>query len=265
MAKHLQTGSLKTINGTSLEGTGDIVITGGSGTGVGSTELPPYSTSEVLTSERWIDGKPIYRKVFTVNSLTNTEQYIDTGLLVSAINIVKEEGVVKLSNGNIVDCSYSIVNVYTNTIATNIRIAYSITVGGTNLQYTLTYTKTTDTAASPVALVGSSQNITTGVEYIVPKTIDGKQVYGMRVDCGYLPNNSIKAISIPNYNSAYSYSINFGESHAHGASNFDLPLNFYYSPTQYILAYVENSNIKIKNTEASWVNNIAYVTLHYTK
>ena len=27
MGKHLQTGSLKTINGTSLEGTGDIVIT----------------------------------------------------------------------------------------------------------------------------------------------------------------------------------------------------------------------------------------------
>ena len=29
MAKHLQTGSLKTINGETLEGTGDIVITGG--------------------------------------------------------------------------------------------------------------------------------------------------------------------------------------------------------------------------------------------
>ena len=48
MGKHLQTGSLKTINGTSLEGTGDIVITSGSGIGVGSTELPPYSTSEIL-------------------------------------------------------------------------------------------------------------------------------------------------------------------------------------------------------------------------
>lgn len=29
-------------------------------------ELPPYSTDEVLTCERWIDGKPIYRKVFHI-------------------------------------------------------------------------------------------------------------------------------------------------------------------------------------------------------
>ena len=67
MGKHLQTGSLKTINGTSLEGTGDIVITSGSGI----AELPPYSTSEILTSERWIDGKPIYQITVNCGSMPN--------------------------------------------------------------------------------------------------------------------------------------------------------------------------------------------------
>lgn len=265
MAKHLQTGSLKTINGTSLIGTGDIVITSGSGTGVGSTGLPPYSTSEVLTAERWIDGKPIYRKVFTVNSLTNTEQYIDTGLLVSAINIVKEEGVVKLPNGNIVDCSYSIVNVYTNTIATNIRIAYSITVGGTNLQYTLYYTKTTDTASSPVALVGSAENITTGVEYLVPKTIDGKQVYGRRIDYGYLPNATSKSIAIPNYNPSYTYWISPSDSKAYSP----LDQNIITLPTArndiyFVGVDVLRSNIRAF-TDGDYSGYYAYITLHYTK
>jgi hypothetical protein len=65
MAKHLQTGSLKTINGQSLEGSGDIVI-------IGTSELPAYSTSEVLTAERWINGKPVYRKVVSMGALPNT-------------------------------------------------------------------------------------------------------------------------------------------------------------------------------------------------
>lgn len=30
-----------------------------------------YSTSEVKTNQKWIDGKPIYRKVITTNSLPN--------------------------------------------------------------------------------------------------------------------------------------------------------------------------------------------------
>ena len=71
MGKHLQTGSLKTINGQSLEGSGDIVISG-SGAGVGTSELPAYSTSEVLTAERWINGKPVYRKVVSMGALPNT-------------------------------------------------------------------------------------------------------------------------------------------------------------------------------------------------
>ena len=42
---------------------------------------------------------------------------------------------------------------------------------------TIKYTKGADTASSPVALVGSAENITTGAEYLVTKTIvTGKQI-----------------------------------------------------------------------------------------
>lgn len=32
-----------------------------------------YSTNEVKTNQRWIDGKPIYRKVFYVNHFANND------------------------------------------------------------------------------------------------------------------------------------------------------------------------------------------------
>ena len=47
MGKHLQTGSLKTINGISLEGPGDIVITGGTG-GTGATNAIETNSSPVF-------------------------------------------------------------------------------------------------------------------------------------------------------------------------------------------------------------------------
>ena len=71
MAKHLQTGSLKTINGQALEGSGDIVISG-SGVGTGLSELPAYSTNEVLTYRRWVDGRPVYSKAVELTSFALT-------------------------------------------------------------------------------------------------------------------------------------------------------------------------------------------------
>ena len=71
MGKHLQTGSLKTINGQSLVGSGDIAISG-SGGGTGLLELPAYSTNEVLTSRRWVDGRPIYSKAVKLTSFALT-------------------------------------------------------------------------------------------------------------------------------------------------------------------------------------------------
>ena len=39
-----------------------------------------YSTSEVKTDKRWIDGKPVYRKVVTIKVTTSGESYVNHGI-----------------------------------------------------------------------------------------------------------------------------------------------------------------------------------------
>lgn len=98
-----------------------------------------YSTDEVKTGATWIDGKPIYRKVFT--GLTRSSaagQWIDTGANVTGMNI------------GIIIC----FNAYDSTIAIN-RNAIDMRINDGKLKYytgfenpfdvcTLEYTKTTD-------------------------------------------------------------------------------------------------------------------------
>lgn len=43
-------------------------------------------------------------------------------------------------------------------------------------------------------------------------TRNGKEVFGIEVDCGALGNKTDKTINIPNYNENYDYWINFGKS-----------------------------------------------------
>ena len=159
MGKHLQTGSLKTINGETLVGSGDIVISGGSGAGVGTSELPAYSTSEVLTAERWINGKPVYRKVVSMGALPNAA----AKSIAHGISDIDENlglsGVAFNVNGDAriplpyVSTSTSTIQMYmskTNVIVTN-KIDMSVSY---NKSYAIIYyTKTTDTALSPVALI----------------------------------------------------------------------------------------------------------------
>ena len=60
---------------TALEGFEAPVGGGGIGSGPSTTGngLPPYLLGqEVLTAERWIDGKPIYRKVIDFGALPDT-------------------------------------------------------------------------------------------------------------------------------------------------------------------------------------------------
>lgn len=167
MAKHLQTGSLKTINGQSLEGSGDIVISG-SGAGVGTSELPAYSTSEVLMAERWIDGKPIYRKVVSMGALPNAAAKSIAHGISNLDEHLGLSGVAFHSNGDdriplpYVSTSTSTIQMHmskTNVIVTN-KIDMSATY---NKSYAIIYyTKTTDTALSPVALIGGGGTGGTG-------------------------------------------------------------------------------------------------------
>jgi hypothetical protein len=57
---------------------------------------------------------------------------------------------------------------------------------------TLKYTKTADTAIS----IGEATEYSTD-EKVVGTWIDGKHVYQKTIDCGALPNNATKVVSIP--------------------------------------------------------------------
>lgn len=121
----------------------------------GTIELPSYSTEETLTEKRWIDGKPIYRKVITyVPAAVNTSYTIDTVLTSTNCQIVNSNIVINDDSGQYDKttsanpagyCGISNAGVY---FATNMSGA----VGKTHYIW-LEYTKTTDTAKSPTALI----------------------------------------------------------------------------------------------------------------
>lgn len=39
-----------------------------------------YSTDEIKTTDKWIDGKPIYRRIIKLNSSTTTNTYVNHGI-----------------------------------------------------------------------------------------------------------------------------------------------------------------------------------------
>ena len=67
--------------------------------GGGKAYTPPaYSTSETATGETWIDGKPIYRKVYTGGALNKST--IDLGVNTQIDSILRADFVVVNSTGN---------------------------------------------------------------------------------------------------------------------------------------------------------------------
>lgn len=59
-------------------------------------ELDNYSTNESLTGQKWINNKPIYRKVFTFSSLSNSDSN-DVGTISGLETIINIYGMATLS------------------------------------------------------------------------------------------------------------------------------------------------------------------------
>ena len=105
-----------------------------------------YSTSEVNTGKKWIDGKPIYRKVINVNS---NPAIIQTGLTSAneVINVIIKNTVGGTSNNFVFNGCLNDFNVYypwlyelspDNTTLSRITGTYSGTVKFVILEYTKT-------------------------------------------------------------------------------------------------------------------------------
>ena len=110
-----------------------------------------YSTDEVKTGEKWIDGKPIYRKVVDFGVLPNATTKTVTFDTVSADTWVNVMALAKSTDGTVINIPY------VDTSAASHSIAYVINDGriqvntgsvdrsGYNKCYfKLEYTKTTD-------------------------------------------------------------------------------------------------------------------------
>ena len=143
-----------------------------------------YSTEEQMTGRRWIDGRPIYQKtLFIADSISNTEMQTSS-TIENVDTVIKLNGFCKWNDGN----SYAFPIPYiTRSLDQSIQIFYeystkSIYIGTnitiTNVYATMIYTKTTDTASSPVATpkVEAMHNYSTE-EKVVGTWIDGKPLY----------------------------------------------------------------------------------------
>jgi len=104
-----------------------------------------YSTTEVKTNKKWIDGKPIYSKTISVNiSLGSAGQWYNTNVKIPNVDT-------SISCSNFVnDSSYptklirsSVPGMFATNASDDVMI-HSFHVTGTLKYATLEYTKTTD-------------------------------------------------------------------------------------------------------------------------
>ena len=126
---------------------------------VSGGELPAYSTTETVTTERWTDGKPIYRQTITGNFGALSVQV--TGSQFSAVvdQVTNTEWIITASDGNMAfgsgyEQGSATTDFYANYITANHEVrttAKLATWANEPWVVTVYYTKTTDTAASPVA------------------------------------------------------------------------------------------------------------------
>lgn len=113
--------------------------------------LQTYSTNEVNTGKVWINGKPIYRKVFNIGTLPNaTEKIYTTDLDWTTHTVIKIDGCAISSSGVMLPINFSnplsaAQMIGCRTTGTNTITVYA-GIDRTNLTgyVILEYTKTTD-------------------------------------------------------------------------------------------------------------------------
>lgn len=128
----------------------------------GLSELPQYQlNTEVLTSERWIDGRPIYRKTIDFGALpNNTSKAVAHGISNIGTKWINHS---KSRVGGAYPIDYpsgASTEVWVCWIDnTNVNIRTWTNRTAMSGIVTIEYTKTTDTASSPVALIGGIASI----------------------------------------------------------------------------------------------------------
>jgi len=103
-----------------------------------------YSTEEHLTGKKWIDGKPIYRKVITGTVTTAMTEVAHN--IANIDTIIKEQCIISYSNAFLIAGFYIDSSYYTNAYATTANVVVSVSYPYLNspFKFIIEYTKTTD-------------------------------------------------------------------------------------------------------------------------
>lgn len=128
------------INGKTVE-----IPSGGGDGGASAGEV--YSTEEQRIGT-WIDGKPLYRKVYTGTTGASGEVK-NIGVILNLDNLINLFGILKTSSKNFVSLSFSQGGYYTTLgINADTNMVYVLSNSQTHLNSPVTviaeYTKTTD-------------------------------------------------------------------------------------------------------------------------
>ena len=105
-----------------------------------------YSTDEVKTGGKWIDGKPIYRKVVNFGALVAGSKTVAHGIS-NIGDVIYVSGVARSADNTSLPLPYAStvpIIVYVNTNNVVIEISNNNYAGYTRSEVTIEYTKTTD-------------------------------------------------------------------------------------------------------------------------
>lgn len=159
-------------NGQNVEDrlTGDILISGDVN----------YNTKEQLTGRRWTDGKPIYQKTIIIDNPSSAVDAPYAHGISNFKHLIYANVIYTRSDGIEYAEPLYINNGYCRTFAVNSTTMYISAIGNgfTQVRVTLQYTKTTDTANSPVKTMQLKPMLNYSTEeQIIGTWIDGKPVY----------------------------------------------------------------------------------------
>ena len=224
----------------------------------------------------WTDGKPLYQRTVHINALPNTA-YTDINYPHNILNIEKIidwVGITKFTNGGTLKFDRGYANNSYNGGAlfsalvdeTNITIRVGSDRSSMSADFTIRYTKTTDTAGSGSwTPQGVPTHHYSTDEQIIGTWIDGSTLYEKTIDFGALPNTANTAKNVPHNIANIDTIVDIKGIYKTQAGTYgNLPFVHPTNLNTTTVATVNNTNISITTGQdrSSWT---AIVILQYTK
>lgn len=233
------------------------------------TELPGYYTSEVLTERRW-KGKPIYRKVYTIEMTGNQ---IPVGeITMDTITDIDEP----VGNWSFQEYGESYYMYDTNTmqhggggvpieyvfITSAKDVVFSIS-GWSNsfskINYVLEYTKITDTTASPVAATPVGYNLT-DIWCYTGRCRRGMPEQIIEMHISTIPNATLQSYPIPDFDVTKTYYVDTANSYIRNPNTLDTITIGTASGGDWLAAWVTGDDV-VLSTSAAYPGYEGYITL----